>query len=67
MTDLNLSPKFKCSTLLCCRVREIFCIYRPTRARYFDENHQRVQGWIPPPGKKKRLNDLQGGGGGART
>ena len=47
MADLNLSPKFKYSTLLCCKVRDIFSIYIPNRARSVHENHQRLQGWNP--------------------
>ena len=45
MTDLNLTPKFKYSKLLCCQVREIFSIYIPTIS--FHKNNQPVQGWNP--------------------
>ena len=45
MPDLNLSPRFKYITLICCQLREILSIYRPTI--YFHGNHQPVQGWNP--------------------
>ena len=47
MTYMNLTPKFKYSTLLCCQFEDIFIIYRPTRDISVNENHQHVQGWNP--------------------
>ena len=47
MTDLNLTPYFKNSTLIFCQVRYIFSIYIPNMDRSGNENHQRVQGWNP--------------------
>ena len=45
MPDLNLTPKFKYSTLLCFNLIEILNIYRPTIS--FHDNHQTFQGWNP--------------------
>ena len=61
MTDLNVTPKFKYSTLLF-KVRWIFSIYRPTIS--FNEIHEPVQGWNPTTAIKindqlTRFDDLQ--------
>ena len=47
MTDWNLTPQFKYSTLRCSRNREIFVIYWPTGAISVHKNDQYVQGWNP--------------------
>ena len=63
MIDLNLSPRFKNSTTLCCKVIEIFFMYRPTRYKSVHDNYQHVQGCIPTTTKikiiKMRFNHLQ--------
>ena len=45
MPDLNLTPRFKYITLLCCQLREILRIHIHTIL--FHENYQPVQGWNP--------------------
>ena len=47
MTDLNLTPRFKYITLICCQVRDIFSIYISTGAISVHENYQHVEGWNP--------------------
>ena len=47
---LNRWPGFQ--SFLCCQLREILSIYRPTKS--FHENNQPVQGWIPATKKKKK-------------
>ena len=62
MPDLNLTERFKYSTLLCFQLREILGIKRPTIS--FNENHQPFQGCNPTTTIeitiiKKILDDLQ--------
>ena len=47
MTVLNLTPHFKCSTILCCQNSDIIILDRPTRNRSVQKNDQHVQGWNP--------------------
>ena len=56
MTEFNLTPKFKYSTLLCCQVKDSFNIHRQNRAKTIHENHQHVKGWYPTTRKKNEYN-----------
>ena len=58
MTELNLTPKFKYSTLLCCQIRHILSIYIPTRARSVRENDYPAQGWNPTSVFFRTLNKM---------
>ena len=55
MEDLNLTPKFKYRTLICCQVRNIFSLYGPTGAISVHGNHQHSQGWNPTTRKKIKM------------
>ena len=47
MIELQLTPHFKYSMIICCQIRKVFSIYIPTRARLVHKNDQHVQGWDP--------------------
>ena len=47
MTDSPLTPHFKYSTMRCFQNRNMFSIYRPTRAKSVHKNDQHVQGKKP--------------------
>ena len=58
MINLNLTPKFKYSTLLCCQAREVFSKYILTRARSVRKNDYPVQGWNPTSILFRKLNTM---------
>ena len=47
MIELNITPRFKYSTIHCSRFRSILIIYRRTTSGSGRKNYYHVQGWHP--------------------